>query len=125
MGMDCSPQDFKKRAKSEKWLRNCRSNQAASLLDQNNSTSGRQLPRRSIGLPWDRDTSQSLYYSEDSNSGESYEAQPDNMSIYTGDIEIAVRVARASEAFSGRCFRCNKVGHHFHDEECEMYDPDF
>ena len=23
MGIDCSPQDFKKRAKSEKWLRNC------------------------------------------------------------------------------------------------------
>ena len=23
MGIDCFPQDFKKRAKSEKWLRNC------------------------------------------------------------------------------------------------------
>ena len=63
--------------------------------------------------------------SEDSDSGELYETQPDDMSVSTGDNEIAVRVARASEAFSGRCFRCNKVGHHFHDEECKMYDPDF
>ena len=63
--------------------------------------------------------------SKDSNSGESYEAQPDDMSVSTGDIEIAVRVACASEAFSGRCFRCNKVRHHFHDEECEMHNPDF
>ena len=63
--------------------------------------------------------------SEDSDSGESYEVQPDDMSVSTGDIEIAVRVARASEAFSGRCFRCNKVRHRFHDEECKMYYPDF
>ena len=67
MGMDCSPWDFKKRAKSEKWSRNCQSNPAVSPLDRNNSASGRQLPRRSRGLPWDRDTSQSGYYSEDSN----------------------------------------------------------
>ena len=66
LGMDCSPQDFKKRAKSEKWSRNCQLNPAASPLDQNNSTSGRQLPRKSMGLPWDRHTSQSGYYSEDS-----------------------------------------------------------
>ena len=63
--------------------------------------------------------------SEDSDSGELYEAQPDDMSVSTGDIEIAVRVAPTSEAFSGRCFRYNKVEHRFHDEECEMYDPDF
>ena len=63
--------------------------------------------------------------SEDSDSGESYEVQPDDMSVSTGDIEIAVRVAHTSEAFSGRCFRCNKVGHHFCDEECKMYNPDF
>ena len=63
--------------------------------------------------------------SEDSNSGESCEAQPDDMSVSTGDIEIAIWVACTSEAFSGRCFRCNKVRHLFHDEECEMYDPDF
>ena len=63
--------------------------------------------------------------SEDSNSGELYEAQPNDMPVSTGDIKIAVRVAHASEAFSGRCFRCNKVGHHFHDEEYEMYNPDF
>ena len=61
---------------------------------------------------------------EDSDSGESYEAQPVAMSVSTGDIEIAVRVARTSEAFSGRCFRCNKVRHHFRDEECKMHDPD-
>ena len=66
LGMDCSLQDFKKRAKSEKWLRNCQSNPAASPLDQNKTASGRQLPRRSMGLPQDRDTSQSGYYSEDS-----------------------------------------------------------
>ena len=63
--------------------------------------------------------------SEDSNSGESYETQPDDMAVSNGDIKIAIRVARASEAFSGRCFRCNKVGHCFQDEGCEMYDPDF
>ena len=63
--------------------------------------------------------------SEDSDSGESYEVQPDDMSVSTGDIEIAVRVAHTSEAFSGRCSRCNKVGHHFCDEECKMYNPDF
>ena len=62
---------------------------------------------------------------EDSNSGESYETQPDDMSVSTGDIEIAIRVACTSEAFLGRCFRCNKVGHCFHDEECKMYYPDF
>ena len=38
---------------------------------------------------------------------------------------IAVRVAHTSEAFSGRFFKCNKVRHHFCDEECEMYNPDF
>ena len=63
--------------------------------------------------------------SEDSDSGESYEALPDDMPVSTGDIKIAVRVAHASEAFSGRCFRCNKVGHCFQDEECKMYNPDF
>ena len=63
--------------------------------------------------------------SEDSDSGESYEAQPDDMPVSTGDTRIAIRVARASEAFLGRCFRCNKVGNHFWDEECEMYDSDF
>ena len=63
--------------------------------------------------------------SEDSDRGESYEAQPDDMPVSAGDIEIAIRVAHASEAFSGRCFRCNKVRHCFWNEECEMYDPDF
>ena len=42
--------------------------------------------------------------SEDSNSGESYEVQPEEMPVSNGDIEIAVRVARTSETFSGRCF---------------------
>ena len=63
--------------------------------------------------------------SEDSDSGESYEAQPNDMPVSTGDIKIAVRVACTSEAFLGRCSRCNKVRHCFHDEECEMYNPDF
>ena len=63
--------------------------------------------------------------SEDSNSGESYEAQPDDMPVSAGDIEMAIRVACTSEAFLGRCFRCNKVGHCFWDEECKMYDSDF
>ena len=63
--------------------------------------------------------------SEDSNSGESYEAQPNDMPVSTGDIKIAIRVACTSEAFLGRCFRYDKVRHCFHDEECKMYDPDF
>ena len=63
--------------------------------------------------------------SKHSDSGESYEAQPDDMSVSTGDIEIAVRVTHTSDAFMGRCFRCNKVGHCFCDEECKIYDPDF
>ena len=62
---------------------------------------------------------------EDSNSGESYEAPPDDTPVSAGDVKVAIRVAHASEVFSGRCFHCNKVGHHFWDEECEMYDPDF
>ena len=49
--------------------------------------------------------------SEGSDSSESYEATPDNITISQGDVEIAVRVAQASEAFTGQCFRCNKVGH--------------
>ena len=61
--------------------------------------------------------------SEDSNSGESYEAHPDDMPVSNGDIEIAIRIA--PEAFSRRCFRCNKVRHRFHDKECKMYNPDF
>ena len=39
--------------------------------------------------------------SEDSDSGKLYEVQPDDMPVSTGDIEIAVRVAHASEAFLG------------------------
>ena len=62
---------------------------------------------------------------EDSDRGESYEASLDDASVSTGDIEVAVRVAHASKAFSGKCFHCGKVGHRFRDEECEMYDPDF
>ena len=45
--------------------------------------------------------------------------------VSAGDVEVAVRVAHASEVFSGRYFHCNKVGHYFQDEECEMYDLDF
>ena len=42
--------------------------------------------------------------SEESDSGESYKARQDD-----SDVEIAVRVAQASETFTGQCFRCNKV----------------
>ena len=63
--------------------------------------------------------------SEGSDSGESYEAQQDDLSVLPGDVEVAIRVVHASEAFSGQCFRCNKVGHQFHYKECEMYNPEF
>ena len=63
--------------------------------------------------------------SEESDSGESYEAVQEDTAISQGDVEIAVRVAQASETFTGQCFRCNKVGHQFCDEECEMFDPEF
>ena len=49
--------------------------------------------------------------SEESDSGKSYEATQDDATISQGDMEIAVRVAQASERFTGQCFRCNKVGH--------------
>ena len=39
--------------------------------------------------------------SEESDSGESYEATPDDITISQGDVEIAVRVAQASETFTG------------------------
>ena len=63
--------------------------------------------------------------SKESDSGESYEATQDDTSVSQGDVEIAVRVMQASETFTGQCFRCNKVRHQFHDEECELYDPEF
>ena len=43
--------------------------------------------------------------SEDSDSGESYEAQQDDLLVSQGDIEVAIRVVHASKAFSGQCFR--------------------
>ena len=63
--------------------------------------------------------------SKESDSGKSYKATQDDATISQGNVEIAVRVAQASEKFIGQCFRCKKVGHQFHDEECEMYDPEF
>ena len=76
--------------------------------------------------------------SEESDSGELFEAMQDDTTISQGAVEIAVRVAQASEAFTGQsfrgnkvnaftgqCFRCNKVRHWFHNEECEMYNPEF
>ena len=63
--------------------------------------------------------------SKESDSSKSYEAPPEGTTISQGDVEITVRVAQASETFTGQCFRCNKVGHQFCDEECEMYDPKF
>ena len=47
--------------------------------------------------------------SEDSDSGKSYEAQQDDLSVSPGDVEVVIRVVCASEAISGQCFRCNKV----------------
>ena len=55
----------------------------------------------------------------------SLEATQEDTTISQGDVDIAVRVAQASETFTGQFFRCNKVRHRFHDEECEMYDPEF
>ena len=49
--------------------------------------------------------------SEDSDSGESYEASPEDSGVSAGDIEVAIRVVCTAEMFSGQCFRCNKVGH--------------
>ena len=63
--------------------------------------------------------------SEESDSGESYEATQEDATISQGNVDIAVRVAQASEAFTGQCTRCNKVRHLFCDEECEMYNPEF
>ena len=48
---------------------------------------------------------------EDSDSGKSYEAIQEDTTISQGNVEIAVRVAQASEAFTGRCFGWNKVRH--------------
>ena len=39
--------------------------------------------------------------SKESDSGESYEATQDNATISQGNVEVAVRVAQASEAFTG------------------------
>ena len=63
--------------------------------------------------------------SEESDSGESYEAVQEDTAISQGDVEIAVRVTQASEAFTGWCSRCNKVEYQFHDEECEIFNPKF
>ena len=63
--------------------------------------------------------------SEDTDSGESYEVQKDDLSVLPGDVEVAIRVVCASEALSGGCFRYNKVEHWFHNKEYEMYDPEF
>ena len=39
--------------------------------------------------------------SKESDSGESYEATQEDTTISQGDVEIAVRVAQASDAFTG------------------------
>ena len=49
--------------------------------------------------------------SKESDSGESYEATPDDITISQGNIEIAVRVVQALETFTGLYFKCNKVRH--------------
>ena len=47
--------------------------------------------------------------SKERDSGESYKATQEDTTIFLGDVEVAVRVAKASEAFTGQCFRCNRV----------------
>ena len=42
-----------------------------------------------------------LLPSEESDSGESYQAMQEDTTITQGDVEIAVRVVQASEAFTG------------------------
>ena len=49
--------------------------------------------------------------SEDSDSGESYEASLKGSGVLAGDIEVAIQVVCTTETFSGWCFRCNKAGH--------------
>ena len=39
--------------------------------------------------------------SEDSDSGKSYQVQQDDLLVSPGDVEVAIRVVCASEAFSG------------------------
>ena len=63
--------------------------------------------------------------SKESDSGKSYKATQKDATVSQGDVQVAVRVAQASEPFTGQCFRCNQVRHQFCDEECEMYDPNF
>ena len=46
-----------------------------------------------------------------SEESDSSEAKQDDTTVSQGNVEIAVRVAQASETFTGRCFRCNKVRH--------------
>ena len=46
--------------------------------------------------------------SKESDNGESYKAIQDDATISQGDIKIAVRVAQASETFTGQCFRWNR-----------------
>ena len=46
--------------------------------------------------------------SEKSDSGKSYEATHDDTAVYKGDVEIAVRVAQATETFTGRCFNATR-----------------
>ena len=49
--------------------------------------------------------------SKESDSGQSYKATQEDATVSQGNVEIAVRVAQASDTFTAQCFRCNKVGH--------------
>ena len=49
--------------------------------------------------------------SEESDSGKLYEATQEDTTVTQGNVEIAVKVAQASEVFTGQCCRCNKVSH--------------
>ena len=61
VGIDASLHHFGKGARSEKWT----DHRCQEPLDWNNSASSQQLPKSMRSL-WNRDTSQSGYYSEDS-----------------------------------------------------------
>ena len=63
--------------------------------------------------PEERSGKEATSLPSESNSSKSYEAGQEDTTVSQGDVEIAVRVAQVSEAFTGRCFRCNKVGHQF------------
>ena len=58
--------------------------------------------------------------SEDSDRGASYEVTVENSpSISQDEVKVAIQVASTTEAFTGCCFNCNKVRHHYQDIICK------